>query len=110
VLEKPKNDVLRTDTCHGYRPKGAFLPPTILVSGLARTCDKPHSAFLAAESVFRPGNGFIGGSGSVGIVLSKTSVEVVVRCVVGTRVLERGGIVNDCCVVIGFTGFTLIKN
>lgn len=35
VLEKPKNDVRRTDACHGQRPNGAFLPPTIRVSGLA---------------------------------------------------------------------------
>lgn len=111
MLEKPKNDVLRTDTCQGYRPKGAFLPPTILFSGRARTCDNPHSAFLAADKVIRPGMGFIGGSGSVGIVLSKTSVDVIVVDfgVVGKRVLERGGIVKDCCVVIGFTGFTFIK-
>lgn len=67
------------------------MPPTILVSGRAKTCDKPHSAFLAADSVLRPGIGFIGGSGSVGIVLSKSSVDDVVRCVVGTRVVERGG-------------------
>lgn len=34
VLENPKNEVLRTDTCQGHRPNGAFLPPTIRVSGL----------------------------------------------------------------------------
>lgn len=33
VLENPKNEVLRTDTCQGHRPNGAFLPPTIRVSG-----------------------------------------------------------------------------
>lgn len=110
MLEKPKNDVLRTDTCHGYRPKGAFFPPTILVSGRAKTCEMPHSAFLAADNVCLPGMGFSGGKGSVGIVFSKTSVELIEfgRCVViGTRVLKRVGVVEikDCCVVIGFTGF-----
>lgn len=35
VDEKPKNDVRRTDTCHGHRPNGAFLPPTIRFSGRA---------------------------------------------------------------------------
>lgn len=43
VLEKPKNDVRRTDTCHGHRPNIAFLPPTIRVSGRWPTDDMPHS-------------------------------------------------------------------
>lgn len=51
-------------------------------------------------------------------MFSDTSVElielglcVVVVVVVGTRELNRGGVVemNDCWVVIGFTGFVLIK-
>jgi hypothetical protein len=114
VLEKPKNDVLRTDTCQGYRPKGAFLPPTILVSGRAKTCERPHSAFLAADSVYLPGMGFSGGKGSVGIVFSKTSVELIELglcvVVVETRVLKREGVVTikDCWVVMGFTGFAFI--
>lgn len=44
VLEKPKNDVLRTLTCHGYRPNGAFLPPTMRVSGRP-IVERPQSGF-----------------------------------------------------------------
>jgi hypothetical protein len=30
-------------TCHGQPPNGAFLPPTILVSGLGNNGGTPHS-------------------------------------------------------------------
>lgn len=43
VLENPKNDVLRTDTCQGHLPKGAVFPPTILVSGLENMGGVPHA-------------------------------------------------------------------
>lgn len=44
VLEKPKNEVRRTDTCQGQRPKAALLPPTIRVSGRV-SIGTPHSAY-----------------------------------------------------------------
>lgn len=78
MLEKPKNDVLRTDTCQGYRPNGAFFPPTILVSGRVSAFDKPHSMLRAAETVTRPGIGLIGDKVSVGIVFSEISSELAV--------------------------------
>lgn len=77
MLENPKNDVLLTDTCQGYLPNGAFLPPTILVSGRAKTVERPHSIFLAADNVSLPGKGFKGGRGSVGIVFSIELISVV---------------------------------
>jgi len=81
VLENPKNEVRRTETCHGYRPNGAFFPPTILVSGRARAVDTPHSKFLAADNVSLPGAGLIGANASVGILLSRISVvEKIVVC------------------------------
>lgn len=42
MLEKPKNEVRRTDTCQGQRPNGALLPPTMRVSGRVKT-GTPHS-------------------------------------------------------------------
>lgn len=54
------------------------MPPTILVSGRAKTVDKPHSTLLAADSVSLPGIGLMGGRGSVGIVFSRISVELIV--------------------------------
>lgn len=110
VLEKPKNDVRLTDTCHGYRPNGAFFPPTILVSGRARVVERPHSTFLAADSVSLPGIGFMGGRGSVGIVFSKISVELIelglgVDDVVVKRVVVGVKVVEVRWVVIGFMGF-----
>lgn len=51
VLEKPKNEVLRTETCQGHRPKGASLPPTILVSGLGNKGGIPHCAGSLPASV-----------------------------------------------------------
>lgn len=50
VLENPKNDVRRTDTCHGQRPNGAFLPPTIRVSGLP-IVDIPQSKQINSSKV-----------------------------------------------------------
>lgn len=44
VLEKPKNEVRRTDTCQGQRPKAALLPPTMRVSGRV-SIGTPHSAY-----------------------------------------------------------------
>lgn len=43
VLENPKNDVRRTDTCQGHRPNGEFLPPIIRVSGRLTNVGTPHS-------------------------------------------------------------------
>lgn len=99
VLENPKNDVRRTDVCHGYRPNGAFFPPTILVSGRASAVETPHSKFRAADNVSRPGIGLIAGNASVGILLSRMSVDVkiVVGCGGrggGVRVGLRGGVVD----------------
>lgn len=45
VLEKPKNEVRRTDTCQGQRPKAALLPPTMRVSGRV-SIGTPHSAYV----------------------------------------------------------------
>lgn len=45
VLENPKNDVRRTDTCQGHRPNGAFFPPTIRVSGLLTIVGIPQSIY-----------------------------------------------------------------
>jgi len=50
VLEKPKNDVRRTDTCQGHRPNGASLPPTILVSGRGNRGGTPHCMFLPSSA------------------------------------------------------------
>lgn len=86
MLENPKKEVLRTDVCQGYRPNGAFFPPTILVSGREITFDKPHST-RAAETVTR-GAGFIVDNISVGMVFSKMSnvlnvlVPTLANCVV----------------------------
>lgn len=94
VLEKPKNDVRRTDVCQGYRPKGAFFPPTILVSGRASAVEMPHSKFLAADNVSRPGSGLIAGNASVGILLSRMSVDVKIVVGGGVRDGLRGGVVD----------------
>lgn len=110
VLEKPKKDVLLTETCHGYRPNGAFLPPTILVSGRGTFVERPHSTFLAADKVSLPGIGFILGNGSVGIVFS-SSVELVKIArgdVVDNRVFVVEVVVKVVdvrSVVIGLLGF-----
>lgn len=45
VLENPKKDVRRTETCQGHRPKGAFLPPTIRISGTGNKDGTPHCIF-----------------------------------------------------------------
>lgn len=88
MLEKPKKEVLLTETCQGYRPKGAFFPPTILVSGRVTVLDKPHSMLRAAETVTRPGKGLIGDKISVGIVFSEISNELaVLDSKLGNRVL-----------------------
>lgn len=50
VLEKPKKEVLRTDTCHGHRPNEASLPPTILVSGRGNSGGTPHCIFLLSSA------------------------------------------------------------
>lgn len=52
VLENPKNEVLRTETCHGHLPKDASFPPTILVSGRGKSGGTPHcpSLFCAEEA------------------------------------------------------------
>lgn len=77
VLEKPKNDVRRTDTCHGYCAQPAFFPPTILTSGRADVAvDIPQSKFLAADIVSRPGATVIDGS-SAAMVFSRISVELI---------------------------------
>lgn len=92
------------------------MPPTILVSGRAKTVDKPHSTFLAADRVSRPGIGFNGGNVSVGMVFSRISVELnelgldVVVVVVVCRVFDVGeNVVDVRWVVIGFKGFVLNK-
>jgi hypothetical protein len=36
-------------TCHGQPPNGAFLPPTILVSGLGNSGATPHSVSSTTE-------------------------------------------------------------
>jgi len=72
------------------------LPPTMRVSGLATSVETPHSMFLAADSVSRPGPATIGGSGSVGIEFSRISVELI-DCVCGLCV----DVVVDNCVVVG---------
>lgn len=113
MLENPKNDVRLTDTCHGYRPNGAFLPPTILVSGRARVVERPHSTFLAADSVSLPGMSLMGGKGSVGMVFSRISVELIevgLGVVVVKRVVVVVGVnvVEVRWVVIGFMGFAFI--
>lgn len=123
VLENPKNEVLLTDTCHGHLPNGAFLPPTILVSGRDCIVGIPHSTFLAADIVFRPGATVNGGSDSVGKIISVeltvVGLSVVVVVVVVLNVVVVCGVVvvlfvvvyvglyvvDVLCVVIGFTGF-----
>lgn len=69
VLENPKKLVRRTDTCHGHRPNGAFLPPTIRVSGRVWTVGTPHSVDLDADTVYAPFwmmiGSRIGGTGSI---------------------------------------------
>lgn len=66
--------------------------------------------FLAADNVSLPGNGLKGGKGSVGIVFSMISVEVIalgLGVVGGKRVLNfvvGVKVVDVRCVVIGFTG------
>ena len=122
VLEKPKNDVRLTDTCHGHLPNGAFLPPTIRVSGRDCIVGIPHSTFLAAEIVLRPGATVNGGSDSVGKIISVelTVVGLSVVVVVVLNVVVVSGVVvllvvvyvglyvvDVLCVVIGFTGFAL---
>lgn len=76
MLEKPKKLVRRTDTCQGQRPKGAFLPPTILVSGLVWTVGTPHSVEREADTVYAPfwitigsrtGSTIVGGNDGDGI-------------------------------------------
>jgi hypothetical protein len=37
-------------TCHGQPPNGAFLPPTILVSGLGNNGGTPHSVSSKSTS------------------------------------------------------------
>lgn len=84
------------------------MPPTILVSGRAKTVDSPHSMLRDADSVSRPGIGLSGGSGSVGMELSRISVELIELgrgVVVGTRVLSFVVVEGVRCVVTGFTGF-----
>jgi hypothetical protein len=77
VLEKPKNEVRRTDTCQGYLPNGAFFPPTILVSGRGTVVERPHWMFLAADKVSLPGLSCNGLEFSVRISFSRTSVEMI---------------------------------
>lgn len=43
MLENPKKEVLRTETCHGHRPKEASFPPTMRVSGRGKSGGTPHS-------------------------------------------------------------------
>lgn len=50
MLEKPKKEVLRTDTCQGHRPNDASLPPTILVSGRGNSGGTPHCIFLLSSA------------------------------------------------------------
>lgn len=50
MLEKPKKEVRRTDTCQGHRPNGASLPPTILVSGRGNNGDTPHCMPLLSSA------------------------------------------------------------
>lgn len=114
MLENPKNDVLLTETCQGYLPKGAFLPPTILVSGRAKLVERPHSMFLAADNVSLPGRGFNGGSDSVGMVFSIELISVVL-IVLGLVIVDKRvgvvglNVVEVPWVVIGFIGFAFIK-
>lgn len=117
VLENPKNDVLLTDTCHGHLPNGAFLPPTIRVSGRDCIVGIPHSTFLAAEIVLRPGATVNGGSDSVDKIISFELTVVGLSVVVLNDVVVCGVVVlfvdvyvglyvvDVLCVVIGFTGF-----
>lgn len=76
--------------------------------------------FRAADNVSLPGIGFSGGKGSVGIVFSKTPVELIElvvgdivvdnRVVVVTLVVVVGVEVVDVrWVVIGFTGFAFVR-
>lgn len=66
--------------------------------------------FLAADKVSLPGMGLISGKGSVGIVFSKTSVELIeIGIIVVKRVLDLivvgVNVVVVRRVVNGFTGF-----
>lgn len=101
MLEKPKKLVRRTETCQGHRPNGAFLPPTIRVSGRVCTVGIPHSADRAAETVYAPGSGEIGsrgggsGVGKEGLKGGRKVDEyvdeiavVVVNVVVGVAIVE----------------------
>lgn len=74
VLENPKKLVRRTDTCHGQRPNGAFLPPTMRVSGRVWIEGIPHSAERDADTVKEPGCGEIGSrTGSSVVVVGALS-------------------------------------
>lgn len=50
MLEKPKKEVRRTDTCQGHRPNGASLPPTIRVSGRGNNGGTPHCMPLLSSA------------------------------------------------------------
>lgn len=61
-----------------------------------------------ADKVSLPGIGLIGGSGSVGMELSRISVELIelgFGVVGGSRVLDFVVVKGVRCVVIGLTGF-----
>lgn len=77
--------------------------------------------FRAADNVSLPGIGFSGGKGSVGIVFSKTPVELI-ELVVGDIVVDNRvvvvalvvvvvgvEVVDVRWVVIGFTGFAFVR-
>lgn len=68
-----------------------------------------------ADNVSLPGIGFSGGSDSVGIELSRISVELIgiglgrgVVVIEGIRVLDFVVVVGVRCVVIGLTGFACV--
>lgn len=108
VLEKPKNDVRLTDTCHGHLPNGAAFPPTMRVSGRGNNGGTPHWArslplsvlALTAETVgTEPRGCFLVVITSAVVVVVVTVVETVVGAGVEVVGLGVDGVVLIAVVI-----------